>query len=178
LRQAVAAMATVMAAMAAMATAMVAMATATVAVAVAVAATATSMAWMVTAMAAVAMMAMAVAAMATATVAVTTINSKEVVTAAAEELGNGRDGRWLCSVFFVIPISSHPHRHRHWIPRQRRGLCLKVHPGLAVFVAILDLLSSLSALFLSFSVAFILPVAVSVAVTVAAAVISSAGSFS
>jgi hypothetical protein len=70
-----------------------AMATATVAVAVA--AMATSMAWMVTAMA-------AVAAMATAMAAVTTINSKEAATAVAEELDDGRDGRRLCSVLFVI----------------------------------------------------------------------------
>ncbi len=88
----------------AMATAMVAMVTATVAVAVA--AMATSMAWMATAMA-------AVVVMATAMAAVTTINSKEVATVAAEELDNGIDGRRLCSVFFVIPISSHCHRHRH-----------------------------------------------------------------
>jgi hypothetical protein len=62
--------------------------------------------------------------------------------------------------------------------RQRRGLCLKVHPGLSVFVAILDLPSSSLALFSSFSVAFTVAVAVSVAVTVATAILSSAGSFS
>jgi hypothetical protein len=43
--------------------------------------------------------------------AVTTINSKEAAMAAAEELDDGQDGRRLCSVFFVIPISSHHHRH-------------------------------------------------------------------
>jgi hypothetical protein len=45
--------------------------------------------------------------------AVTTINSKEAVTAAAEELDDGQDGQQLCSVFFVIPISSHRHCHQH-----------------------------------------------------------------
>jgi hypothetical protein len=67
---------------------------------------ATSMAWMATATAAVAAMAMAM-------VAVTRINSKEAATAAAEELDDGRDGRRLCSVFFVIPISSHRHCRQH-----------------------------------------------------------------
>jgi hypothetical protein len=79
---------------------------ATVTVAVAVAAMVTSMAWMTTVMAAVAVMAMAMGA-------VTTINSKEAATATAEELDDGQDGRRLCSVFFVIPISSHRHRHQH-----------------------------------------------------------------
>jgi hypothetical protein len=74
---------------------------------------ATAMAAMATATAAVAAMATTMAAMATAMVAVTTINSKEAATAAAEELDDGRDGRRLCSVFFVIPISSHRHRHQH-----------------------------------------------------------------
>jgi hypothetical protein len=53
-----------------------------------------------------------------------------------------------------------------------------VHPGLAVFVAILDSPSSSAALFSSFSIAFTIAVAVSIAVTVAAVVVSSAGSFS
>jgi hypothetical protein len=64
------------------------------------------------------------------------------------------------------------------MPRQRRGLCLKVHLRLAVFVAILDLPSSLPALFSSFSVALTDAVAVSIAVTVTATVVSSARSFS
>jgi hypothetical protein len=85
---------------AATATAMVVMVTATVAVAVA--AMATSMAWMVTAMA-------VVRAMATVMAAVTTINSKKAAMAAAEELDDGWDERQLCSVFCVIPISSHHH---------------------------------------------------------------------
>jgi hypothetical protein len=90
---AIAAMVTATAAVAAMATAMVVMATATAAVAVA--AMATAMAWMVTATA-------AVSAMATAMAPVTTINSKELATAAVEESDDGRDGRQLCSVYFVM----------------------------------------------------------------------------
>ncbi len=89
--------ATAAVAVSAMATAMVAMTTA--AAAVTVAAMATSMAWMATAM-------VAVAAMATAMAAVTTINSKEVAMAAADESDDGRDGRRLCGVFFVIPMFS------------------------------------------------------------------------
>ncbi len=76
----------------------------------------------------------AVAAIATAIAAVTTINSKEAVTAAAEESDDGLDGQRLCSVIFVIQIFLTVITTDTECQGNREISSLEVHPRLVVLL--------------------------------------------